>query len=1587
MKKILLTCAVIAVSLIQTSAQCLMYPVLLSQRVPQASLIIEGKVISQQSFWNAAHNKIYTSNLIDVYKTFKNLTGPYLEVITEGGIVGNDKHVFEPSLELEVGDVGIFTLNQSSEPSQFGKTVYDAYASAQGFIKYDIATNTAAEPFNTYQNLSTSLYSTIAQYTGTNYTQIKPVNPFLISTSQTNSTQAVTAISSFSPTTITAGTFSVLTINGTAFPAVSTPSLVGFKNADDGGATNISPIAADIISWSTTQIQVRVPSKAGTGVIRVNGINSTGVLTIPYSHINVTYTNNLVYNTKHINQTGGGYTWTYNTAFNSNAPAKAAFQRSLQSWRCATYINWPTSATTSTISASVNDGTNIVTFNGALGAGILGQCGSYFSGCSVSGNFQWYVTELDIQFANTPGGGTWQYGTAAPSGSQYDFESVTVHELGHGHQLGHVINSTDLMHYAISNGQSKRTLNTDDLNGGLAVMVRNAQAGGTCGQPLMTPLTAGNCALGAPTANFTANRTTVCPGQTVAFTNLSTGTPTAYAWTFAGGTPATSAVANPTITYNTPGTYSVQLVASNANGSNTYTIAAYINVTSPATLPLSQTFQTATFPPTNWYIVDAGNDNVKWKLATTAGYSSTQSTVFDNWTDSITPTRDELKTYVNLSGFSTAKMTFYRSYSQTFAAPYVDTLQIGVSTNCGTSTTYPYLKGGSQLATATTANSNAPFTPTATTQWVKDSVDLTAYVGQSNVMVSFINRGHYGDAIYLDNINITGVAATTPTAAISSASTGCTGTPITLTDASTGSPSSWTWTMTGGTPSSATTQNTSVTYTTAGVKTITLTVANSTGTTTTTKSITITATPTVAASVTNTTICSGSSVVETVTGATTYTWLPTGSGSTSTLTPASTTIYTITGSTAGCTSAPRTVTINVTPTPTTNVTASSLTICAGQSSTLTASGGVTYSWMPGSQTTTVIVITPTTTTTYTATGINGACSSTKTITINVNATPTVSTSITNTTICRGNSVNVAVTGATTYTWLPSGSGSSSTLSPTTTTIYTVTGSNGSCASAAKNFTINVTPTPTVNATATSTSICTAQTITLTASGATTYTWSPGALIGATVAVTPTTTTTYTVNGTASSCSSTKTITINVNSTPTVSTSITNTTICRGASANVAVTGATTYTWLPSGSGSSSTLSPTTTTVYTVTGSNGSCVSTPKNFTITVTPTPTTNVTASSSNICSGQSVTLTASGATLYSWMPGAQTTTVVVVTPTTSTTYTVSGSNGTCSSTKTITVNVSPIPTISASTTNTTICNGSSFTCTLTGACTYTWMPGGFTGAVLNVSPSSSTTYTATGSCGGCNSAPQTVVVNVTSSPVVSSTVTNVTCFGSCNGAATITATGGTAPYAYSLVQGTPICAATTCTNLCAGTYTVNVTDANGCTGNSGIMITQPAQLAATISNTNASCSSCTNGAANVLVTGGVTPYTYMWIPGGQTTPSIINLAVGCYTAQITDNNGCSVTATTCISFGTSVAQMQNESSNLSIYPNPSSGIFAISNVISTEKFDVIITNTLGQTVMIESAKNASQVTIDLSKTGKGIYYAKVTTDEGTKLFKLILE
>ncbi len=88
----------------------------------------------------------------------------------------------------------------------------------------------------------------------------------------------------------------------------------------------------------------------------------------------------------------------------------------------------------------------------------------------------------------------------------------------------------------------------------------------------------GGCVASAPLSNFSANALAICSGQQVAFTNLTNSCGNTYTWSFPGGTPATSNLANPVVTYSTAGTYAVSLTTTNAAGNNTKTAANYIQV-------------------------------------------------------------------------------------------------------------------------------------------------------------------------------------------------------------------------------------------------------------------------------------------------------------------------------------------------------------------------------------------------------------------------------------------------------------------------------------------------------------------------------------------------------------------------------------------------------------------------------------------------------------------------------------------------------------------------------------------------------------------------------------------------------------------------------------------------------------------------------------------------------------------------------------------------------------------------------------------------------------------------------------------------
>ncbi len=324
-------------------------------------------------------------------------------------------------------------------------------------------------------------------------------------------------------------------------------------------------------------------------------------------------------------------------------------------------------------------------------------------------------------------------------------------------------------------------------------------------------------------------------------------------------------------------------------------------------------------------------------------------------------------------------------------------------------------------------------------------------------------------------------------------------------------------------------------------------------------------------------------------------------------------------------------TVKVLPPPTANA-GSNVTVCSGGSTTLTATGGGTYSWSPStglsSTTTASTVASPASTTTYTVTVSFGAgCSNSATVTVTVGGSMTLSTSP-NTSMCLGGAgVNLSATGATTYSWSPSTGLSSTNISnpvatPASTTTYTVTGSTGSC-SGSSTVIVTVNPLPTANA-GSNTSYCTGGSTTLNGSGGTTYSWSPAAGLSnsgiSNPVANPTSTTTYTLTVTdANGCSNTASVQVTVNPLPviTVSGALS---ICSGSSTSLTAGGATSYSWTPAAGLSSTTTqntiaAPSNSMTYTITGTDANNCTNSTTATVVVHSLPAVGVSSPITSTC------------------------------------------------------------------------------------------------------------------------------------------------------------------------------------------------------------------------------------------------------------------------------------------------------------------------------------------------------------------------------------
>ena len=273
----------------------------------------------------------------------------------------------------------------------------------------------------------------------------------------------------------------------------------------------------------------------------------------------------------------------------------------------------------------------------------------------------------------------------------------------------------------------------------------------------------------APIADFFATSQYVCAGTEVNFYNSSfNGTATTFAWTFTGGTPASSTAENPTIIYNTPGTYAVTLQVNNAQGTSNITKTNYIHVYSASTnttAPVSESFETS---PINNFIILNDTGSV-WQINNGIGYSGNKSIYLQNFSGNIAGSLDEFVTPAyDLTALPSghAKVSFKVAYAGKYVAGTIltpadtiyDKLTVYTSNDCGKTWQNRFVKSGENLATTTPIETE--FTPSSTTQWAEFSFIIQAGLVNTfdNMRLKFSFYSNGGNNIYIDDIVISSLS-------------------------------------------------------------------------------------------------------------------------------------------------------------------------------------------------------------------------------------------------------------------------------------------------------------------------------------------------------------------------------------------------------------------------------------------------------------------------------------------------------------------------------------------------------------------------------------------------------------------------------------------------------------------------------------------------------------------------------------------------------------------------------------------------------------------------------------------------------------
>lgn len=254
-------------------------------------------------------------------------------------------------------------------------------------------------------------------------------------------------------------------------------------------------------------------------------------------------------------------------------------------------------------------------------------------------------------------------------------------------------------------------------------------------------------------ANFSsALETFFCSGEPVQFTDHSVCSQAAtYQWEFPGATPSSSTEKNPVVVYDQEGTYDVTLTITEGNQTSTKTRTEYISSLDASLGSIQEDFETGALPQ-NWSSQGAG----AWSLTSDASaFGSGEHCVrFDNFYFDAQGATSDLRT-TKINATSSMIINFSVAYAR-YGEGYSDTLSVLYSADCGSTWNQIFEEGGVTLATA--PDTQGFFVPQSN-QWEEKVISFSNEESGNPILFAFRNKGHYGNAIYLDNIMISTISS------------------------------------------------------------------------------------------------------------------------------------------------------------------------------------------------------------------------------------------------------------------------------------------------------------------------------------------------------------------------------------------------------------------------------------------------------------------------------------------------------------------------------------------------------------------------------------------------------------------------------------------------------------------------------------------------------------------------------------------------------------------------------------------------------------------------------------------------------------